>query len=142
MRYITGKGMAEAEARTIFGSFLKANLLDDRLGYFKVLDSATRIHIGECKLVNYKKDVSAFEIGYLLKERFWGKGYGTQVCERMLELASAVNPKKHVVGIIDPANTASRRLLEKFGFVSFFIGVEEGLPTEKLRLKRSGSKLI
>ena len=132
MRYITGKGLSEAAAKTMFDRFLKINQLNHRLGYFKVIDSEMQVHIGECKLVNYKKDESVFEIGYLLAEPFWNKGYGTLICEAMLTLASAIDPNKHVVGIIDPANTASRRLLEKFGFISFFMGDEDGLPTEKL----------
>ncbi|MEC3879988.1 GNAT family N-acetyltransferase [Parapedobacter sp. 10938] len=132
MRYITGKGLPEAAARTTFDRFLKTNPLDSRLGYFKASDPQTGAHIGECKLVNYPKDESVFEIGYLLKEQLWSKGYGTLICEAMLSLASAVDPRKQVIGIIDPENTASRRLLEKFGFVSFFTGVEDGLPTEKL----------
>ncbi len=138
MRYITGKGMSEADAKTTFDRFLRTNQLDPRLGYFKVVDIDTQTRIGECKLVHYKKDESVFEIGYLLKEPFWRKGYGTLICEHLLALASAIDPNKHIVGIIDPANTASRRLLKKFGFASFFTGVEDGLPTEKLCLKRSG----
>lgn len=134
MRYITGSGMSEAAAKATFDRFLSINRLHQRLGYFKVFDLETRTHIGECKLVNYKKDESVFEIGYLVKEQLWGKGYGTLICERMLALASSVDPNKHIVGIIDPANTASRGLLEKFGFVSFFTGTEDGLPTEKLIL--------
>lgn len=137
MKYITGKGMSETEARAMFDRFLKINQLDYSLGYFKVFDSEQRIHIGECKLVNYTKDASVFEMGYLLKEQFWKKGYGTEICEHMLALATAIDPYKDVIGIIDPANTASRRLLEKFGFKSFFIGTEDRLPTEKFVLKRS-----
>ncbi len=135
MRYITGKGLSEAAARNTFERFLKTNQPDPQLGYFKVIDSETGAHIGECKLIHYEKDDSVFEIGYLVKEQLWGKGYGTLICERMLALASSINPSKHIVGIIDPANAASRRLLEKFGFVSFFAGVEDDLPTEKLILR-------
>lgn len=140
MRYITGKGMAEAEARVMFDGFLKTNQLDPLLGYFKVFDTKTQIRVGECKLVNYQKDPSVFEIGYLLREQFWKKGYGTMICEHLLALATTMDRHKDVIGIIDPANTASRKLLEKFNFVSFFIGKEDGLPTEKFILKRNGNK--
>lgn len=134
MRYITGRGLSETAARTTFERFLSINQLNPVLGHFKVFDSQTGTHVGECKLVNYKKNESVFEIGYLVKEQLWGKGYGTLICEHMLALASSVDPDKHIVGVIDPANTASRRLLEKFGFVRFFTGTEDGLPTEKLIL--------
>jgi len=76
------------------------------------------------------------EIGYLLKEAFWGKGYGTMVCIKLLSLAEQRWPTEDVIGIIDPENMASKKLLEKFGFKRYFIGVEDDLPTEKLILKR------
>lgn len=136
MRYITGKGLSRTTAGITFDRFLETNRLDCRLGHFKVVDLEAGVPIGECKLVRYKKDESVFEIGYLLAEPFWKQGYGTLICEWLLALASATAPDKDVVGIIDPENTPSRRLLEKFGFVSFFTGVEDDLPTEKLILKR------
>ena len=132
MRFITGKGLSEAVARAKFEHFLTVNRTDPNLGYFKVIDKQTNECIGECKLVVYEKNPSVLEVGYLLKEAFWGKGYGTLICEAMLSLAASIDPTRPVIGIIDPANTASRRLLAKFGFVSFFTGEEDGLPTEKL----------
>jgi hypothetical protein len=42
-----------------------------------------------------------------------------------------------VIGIIDPDNAASRQLLTKFGFQSYFVGIEDEVATEKLILKRT-----
>ena len=44
-------------------------------------------------------------------------------------------------GLIHPENKASKRLLEKFGFQSYFIGEENGIPTEKLLLQKGKRKL-
>ena len=90
--------------------------------------------MGDCKLEWYPPDRSKLEMGYILKEEFWGKGYGTQICQKLIALADTVAPGMEIIGIIDPDNTASKRLLEKFGFKSFFIGTENSLPTEKLQL--------
>ncbi len=139
MKYITGKGLTEEQARRKFDSILAINQ-DPDLGYFKVIEADTQRLLGDCKLVNYKKDPTVFEIGYLLRQEHWGKGLGTQICESMLALATTLNPDKDVIGIIDPDNTASRRLLSKFGFKSFFVGIEDDIATEKLLLKRTASE--
>src|SRR5690606_21751695 len=79
MRYITGKGMTQAEAREKFTSILEINEEDEKLGYFKIIAEGLG-WIGESKLVRYKHDRSVLEIGYLLKQEFWKRGFGTQIC--------------------------------------------------------------
>jgi len=75
MKYITGKGLSKEQARKKFDSILEINQHPD-LGYFKVFEADTLKLLGDCKLVNYKKDPSVFEIGYLLRKEHWGKGLG------------------------------------------------------------------
>jgi len=136
MRYISGKGLTAEEAQKKFDSILEINK-EAKLGYFKVYDAETKAFIGDCKLVEYRKDASVFEIGYLIQKQFWQKGIGSRICEAMLKLAHNLDSDKDVVGIIDPENDASRKLLMKFGFKSFFVGIEEGIATEKLILIRT-----
>lgn len=136
MRYITGKGLSWEAARKKFDSILSINREESEIGFFKVIDS-DGVFLGEGKLERYPKDRSKLEVGYILKERFWGRGYGTLICAELLSLAERVGPTTDVVGIIDPGNKASKRLLEKFGFKSYFVGVEDNLPTEKLLLAKN-----
>lgn len=133
MKYITGKGMSEKQAREKFTSILQINEEDDLLGYFKVIDHDAGL-IGDCKLVRYKYDRSVLEIGYLLKHTYWNRGFGTKICEKLLAQAGEVAPYDDVIGVIDPDNMASKRLLQKFGFESYFVGIEDDMPTEKLIL--------
>lgn len=135
MKYITGKGMSEEQAREKFASIMRINEDDDLLGYFKVIHDDVGL-IGDCKLVRYKYDRSALEIGYLLQYAFWRKGVGTKICEQLLERAAEIAPNGDIIGVIDPDNVASKRLLEKFGFKSYFVGEEDGIPTEKLVLRK------
>lgn len=139
MRYITGKGMAEDQAREKFTSIMQINEGHDLLGYFKVVDEETGF-MGECKLVWYKYDRSLLEVGCLLKGAFWGKGLGTAICRKLLGLASEIAPQHDIIGIVDPDNIASKRLLEKFGFESYFVGVEDNIATEKLILRKCSDK--
>lgn len=135
MKYITGKGMSEEQAREKFKSIVQINQEDDLLGYFKVIDHNAGL-IGDCKLVRYQYDPSVLEIGYLLKHAFWRKGLGTKICEKLLERAEEIAPDDDIIGVIDPDNIASKRLLKKFGFKSYFVGEEDGIATEKLVLRK------
>ena len=135
MRYISGKGHSLETARRKFDTFLEINAEIPELGYFNVLANNGDT-IGECKLVPYPPDESLLEIGYILKESHWRQGYGSLICTELLALADKLYPNKAVIGLIHPENTASKRLLEKFGFQSFFIGKENSVPTEKLLLQK------
>lgn len=136
MRYISGKGLTVREAWAKFLSILEQGAAEAPLGYFKVCKE-DGVFIGDCKLVQYKPDPSVLEIGYILKPEYWGKGYGAMIGQQMLALADEVAPSKDIIGLIDPDNIASKKLLEKFGFASCFLGIEDDLPTEKLLLKKS-----
>lgn len=135
MRYITGKALTEEQAQRKFKSILEINHQEEKLGYFKV-HTVTNAFIGDCKLERYKYDPSILEIGYILKKEYWGKGYGTSLCKEILTWAITYFPEQDIIGIIDPDNIASKKLLEKFGFESYFVGIEDDLPTEKLMLKK------
>ncbi|RZJ89376.1 MAG: N-acetyltransferase [Chryseobacterium sp.] len=136
MQYISGKGLSIEQARAKFHAILEQGVAEEPLGYFKVNNEAADF-IGDCKLVYYKHDPSLLEIGYILKPEYWGKGLGTMICQEMLALADQVAPSKDIIGLIDTGNKASKKLLEKFGFTICFLGMEDGLPTEKLLLKKS-----
>lgn len=133
MRYVSGQGLTPEQAQKKFDSILAVNAQDPIFGYFKIYDAAGT-YMGDGKMEWNKRDRTQLEIGYILKETYWGKGYGTQICTALLAIAQKHAPTTAIIGIIDPANAASRRLLEKFGFTSFFVGIEDDLPTEKLIL--------
>ncbi|MFD2599852.1 GNAT family N-acetyltransferase [Sphingobacterium corticis] len=135
MQYITERALSEKEARQKFDEILEINAMQGSLGYFRASLSDGQ-YIGDCKLERYSKDDRQLEIGYIIKEAFWGKGLATKLCAMMLDLAHDIAPNDHIIGIIDPANSASKHILEKFGFISFFVGMEDDLPTEKLILEK------
>lgn len=136
MKYISETGLTEEQARAKFDSMMHINATQNPLGYFKVYNADGNC-IGDCKLVRYKQDSSVLEIGYILKSEFWRMGYGSLICKEMIALANETVPETDIIGLIDPENVASKKLLEKFGFTPYFLGMEDGLNTEKLVLKRA-----
>ena len=55
------------------------------------------------------------EIGYILKKDFWGKGYATEACMRLLKFGFENTNLDTIVASTDRANTASQRVLQKSG---------------------------
>lgn len=56
------------------------------------------------------------EIGYMILREHWGKGVVTEALGPMLDYGFGVMGLHSVEAVIDPANTASARVLEKNGF--------------------------
>ncbi|MGV3705483.1 MAG: GNAT family N-acetyltransferase [Arcticibacter sp.] len=139
MKYVSGKGLSREEAELKFHFILIINSNDEEFGYFKVHNEEGQF-IGDCKLTRYQQDLPALEIGYILKKSWWRQGYGTAICHELLTLARQLAPESDVVGIIDPENTASKKLLEKFGFKSYFVGIENSMATEMLMLRQTSLK--
>lgn len=139
MQYITGKGLTAAAATEKFKSILSVNTQENRLGYFKILNQNEEF-LGDCKLVWNQYERCVLEIGYILKLENWNKGIGTAACLKLLKIAKDYYSQTDLIGIIDPDNRASKKLLVKLGFESYFVGMEDNLPTEKLILKREYSK--
>lgn len=57
------------------------------------------------------------EIGYILKQSAWGKGYATEACKRLLRLAFEQTQLDEVVAVTHPENAASQHVLRKSGLI-------------------------
>ena len=57
------------------------------------------------------------EVGYFLKPSAWGKGYATEACKRIVQMAFEDSPLTEIVATFDTGNAASQKVLEKSGFV-------------------------
>jgi ribosomal-protein-alanine N-acetyltransferase len=57
------------------------------------------------------------ELGYFLKRSAWGKGYATEVSNRLLDFVFQDSPINELVASVSDTNLASRNVLEKSGFI-------------------------
>lgn len=57
------------------------------------------------------------ELGYFLKRSAWGRGYATEVCERMLRFAFQDAALNEVVASVHEHNIVSQNILAKSGFL-------------------------
>jgi RimJ/RimL family protein N-acetyltransferase len=56
------------------------------------------------------------EAGWMLAQRFWGKGYALEAMTAALEWFDRTQEQSRVACMIEPENTASIRLADRLGF--------------------------
>jgi len=88
--------------------------------------------IGTCALVKDNKDD---EIGYRFLQKYWGKGYATEVCSGLVNFCKQNNFKKLIAYSVDK-NIASVKILESLNFIPIkkFVSGDIKLPETKFEL--------
>lgn len=130
MAMITERALSKEESLEKFNYFLQNNELHPSFGTFMVLEAKSKILLGCAKLEIKEGKRNEAELGYLLKPEYWGRGFGNEIAEVLLEVALADSELSRVYAITDPQNIASRKILLKNGFVSEKVGEMDGLPSE------------
>lgn len=117
MRMNLGRVFTEEEAALFFRMMLRCNDEESALGYYKVLSGqgSESVYLGMGAL-NWNDDCNAIEVEYMLLPPYWRQGYGTELVRLLLHKAKEACRATEVVAITDPANIASKRLLERVGF--------------------------
>ena len=130
MAMITERALTRKEAIEKFKAFLKNNELHPAFGTFMVLEAKSKRVLGSAKLEIKEGKRHEAELGYILHPDFWGKGFGNEIAEVLMEVALSDPELTRVYAITDPQNIASRKILLKNGFVSEELGEMDGLPSE------------
>ncbi len=88
------------------------------LGYFLALDKQSGQVVGQIALMpDFIDGREYYEIGYILKEKFWHKGYALEGAKTMIEYALNKLKLDNVIFEIRPENSQSRKVAEKCGAV-------------------------
>lgn len=70
--------------------------------------------IGSCGLINENGKI---QFGYILSPTHWGRGFGTEVCIKLMEILRNLPEVFRVNTFVDAENSASVRVLVKSGLV-------------------------
>ncbi|MFW6222122.1 MAG: GNAT family N-acetyltransferase [Bacteroidota bacterium] len=71
--------------------------------------------IGEVGLFNSYQDFNHLELGYILDNNFWRKGYGTEICTSLIDYGFNTLNLDKITARMFKQNVASIRLSEKCG---------------------------
>lgn len=132
MLYITGEPLTREQAAQRFQKVMHDNESRADIGWFGVRLQEGQAFIGLAKLVNFG-DKRA-EAGYALLPEYWGYGYASEMLEMMVALAKKVDEFDALIGVVDPDNAASIRILEKQGFTFYEPVLKDGETVHHYRL--------
>lgn len=132
MKYITGKALTQTEAELRFQKALQLTEEDPVAGFLVVMNNLNSEFIGVGKLVLMAEN--QYEIGYMLLPEYWGKGFASEIVWCMVNFAKRAQTADELIGIVDPENPASIRVLTKFRFELYETGLIDGLPAAYYKL--------
>jgi len=83
-------------------------------GLWAVTQPETGDLMGWCGL-EFLPDTNETEVGYLLSRVYWGNGYATEAARASVQFGRDEIGLTEIIGLTDPRNFASQRVLEKSG---------------------------
>ena len=131
LQYATGevKTFSECEAE-LLSLINRYDAMDNDFWIFAVEEMSNHTFLGTVALV---KDIDGNdEIGYRLLQRYWGKGFATELCEGLIDYCKRIGIKKLIGSVVDE-NLASAIILKRFKFkaIESFVSDDIGLPETK-----------
>ena len=133
LQYATGevKSLSENE-KELQDLISQYELENNDFWIYAILRKSDNFFVGTVALV---KDGVDDEIGYRFLQKYWGKGFGKEVCEGLILYCKQIKMPK-IVGYVVDENVASAKILESLNFkaVKHFISDDIKLPETKYEL--------
>ena len=111
MKYTTGKGFDEAENRRqlkmCIDSYTKS---DNDFWVWAVVRKSDQQFVGTCAIV---PNANRSEIGYRFLRKFFGMGYGQEICNGLIEYGIHERKLEEIIAYADIRNVASIRILDQ-----------------------------
>jgi len=115
-KYIPDAPKTLAEAREELEWHMNGHPHNPELGLWATIHKETGRFIGRCGLLPWTIEGQAeVEVAYTISQEFWGQGLGREAAQGILDYGFEALGFTRLVAMIDPANTASRRVAEKIG---------------------------
>ena len=138
MRYV-GHGAHRTPAETASALRTYADILAVRgYSFVAVCERDTAALVGDAGLHPLGGTGPDVELGYTLARAAWGRGYATELGQALVEHAFGTLAVPRVVAQVEPANHASRRVLEKLGLTRRGQRTAYGRPHLFYALERPG----
>jgi len=97
--------------------------------------------IGICGLL--KNDENDNVIAYRLIERFWGKGYGTEIAKGLIEYSFENLNFEKITADVNIENKKSSKIIEKFmNPVREFFNKEDNCTDRRYEITKKGYKIV
>jgi ribosomal-protein-alanine N-acetyltransferase len=128
MRYWSrGPFTGEDEARALL-AMIERGWREDAFYQWGVVPAETGFVIGTATLFRIEREHRRAELGFAIGSAWWGRGFGAAAVSLLVEHAFGSLGLCRLEADVDPRNTPSLRLLDRFGFR------REGLLRERYRV--------
>jgi ribosomal-protein-alanine N-acetyltransferase len=114
MRYVGGTKTREQTEALLKSRVLEYYEQHPGLGMWATLERATGACIGT-HLLNHIQGETYIQVGYVLFEQYWGRGYATEMTIAILRYGFTELALPEIFAITDLPNVASQRVLQKAG---------------------------
>jgi [ribosomal protein S5]-alanine N-acetyltransferase len=129
-----GPGHADvAHSRERLGEIVASYDRRPGFGLWAIVERATGEIVGTVLLVPLDGGPE-IEVGYHLARSAWGRGIATEAARGAIRYGFETIGLARIVGVVHPANRASRRVLEKCGLVDDGRGTYYGWDLERLAI--------
>ena len=118
MRYTTGKATTLEEDQVDLAKVIEHYQTPNNLFWVWAIEhKIDKTFLGTCALIGDKKGI--YEIGFRFLEKYWGKGYGKETANALIDYAFCQEVVKGLIAYVDVRNKASISILEqsKLGFI-------------------------
>jgi len=112
------KNMGEIKEK-LLKSINEAKSSERKLYYFKIIDKNTKEYIGEIGYtVTLRTPFGKFvDLGYAIKEKYWGMGYTTEAVKRIIEFAFEEDNVYRITAGCLKENIGSEKIMQKCKFI-------------------------
>lgn len=134
MRFVRAKKMDyEGNKKDLKEVIAKYDKPNNDFWIYAVERLSDKAFVGTVAFVKYDIDD---EIGYRFLEKYWGKGYGTEVLQGMINYAKKIK-LPHLIAHVSPDNIASEKIIKNAGFeyLESVICKDLKIPENKYMLK-------
>lgn len=84
-------------------------------GTWAIVENTSNKVIGNCH-ISENKDIGEVEFGVSLNRKFWGRGYGVEVCSHLISFAKEKLGLERVVATTHIKNESSKKMLKNLGY--------------------------
>jgi len=114
MEFINKRSIEENQKRFAEGMALSQD--GTGLGRWAIFNRVDNDFIGVCALNPSDKGRRYAEMGYILHQKYWGKGIAGEMARALVDYAFTRTGIIEIMAVTAPLNIASQRVLEKAGF--------------------------
>ena len=104
-----------AEILETFRVALKDDAVNKATGRWGIFNNTDGEFIGFCLLRNYDNAPEKIELGYVLAQKYWGKGIAGEMATIMIAYGFTHTGATEIVALTTPGNIGSQKVLEKAG---------------------------